>query len=143
MTGVPLHVVDFMSRNRATEVSLKRVAAKADKLGFGQGNYTLVVCMDRKKEKCCSEDCMSRTWNYLKKRSKLWQKTGHPSVVKIKTQCLDICKAGPIVGVLPDDIWYGACTPDVIDRIFDEHIAKGNVVTDHQIAGPISGPIDA
>jgi (2Fe-2S) ferredoxin len=109
---------------------------KAKKLGLGRSHYTLVVCMDRKTAKCCSSSAMSESWKYLKQRSKEWKQAGHGPVLRIKASCFGVCKSGPIIGVLPDGVWYGNCSPKVIDRIFDEHLLAGNVVHDHCIADP-------
>ncbi|OYP28911.1 (2Fe-2S) ferredoxin domain-containing protein [Rhodopirellula sp. MGV] len=109
-------------------------AKKAVKLGFGRSSHVLVICMDRKTGKCCKGEAMAEAWKHLKTRCRELRKAGHAPVIRIKSACLDICKAGPIIGVLPDDVWYGFCTPAVIDRIFDEHLAKGDIVNEYVIA---------
>ncbi|MDM4014480.1 (2Fe-2S) ferredoxin domain-containing protein [Roseiconus lacunae] len=116
----------------ASEVA--SAAKKARKLGFGQSSHVLVVCMDRKTGKCCRGDAMADAWKHLKTRCRELRKSGREPVIRVKAECLDICKAGPIIGVLPDDIWYGHCTPAVIDRIIDEHLSAGNVVEEYVIA---------
>jgi (2Fe-2S) ferredoxin len=110
---------------------LRQARKKADKLGFNQSGLTLVVCMDRKTAKCCSSKDMEASWRHLKNLCKRWRKDGNGTALRIKSGCIGICKAGPIIGVLPDGVWYGRCTPDVIDRIFDEHLRGGRIVDDH------------
>jgi len=42
------------------------------------------------------------------------------------TGCFGICDKGPIVVIYPDNVWYGAVTPDDVTEIMDEHIEVGN-----------------
>ncbi|MDD4483238.1 MAG: (2Fe-2S) ferredoxin domain-containing protein [Methanoregula sp.] len=44
------------------------------------------------------------------------------------TGCFGICDKGPIVVVYPDNVWYGAVTPDDVTEIMDEHIEGGKIV---------------
>lgn len=45
------------------------------------------------------------------------------------TGCFGLCEQGPIVVVYPENVWYGAVTPEDVEEIMDEHIEGGNVVT--------------
>ncbi|MEO1616778.1 MAG: ferredoxin [Planctomycetota bacterium] len=116
-------------------VGLSGARKKATKLSFDRAAFTLVVCMDRKSAKCCSAEAMSRTWRRIKECSKEFRLRGQV-ILRIKSQCIGVCRGGPIIGVFPDGIWYGACTPAVVDRIFDDHLACGRVLVDHVIACP-------
>jgi len=107
---------------------------------LNDATFTLVVCMDRKTAKCCSSESMSDAWKHLKRRAKERKQSGAGPVVRIKSACIGICKSGPIIGVLPDGVWYGRCSPAVIDRIFDEHLAEGRVLEDHVIASTSFAP---
>lgn len=44
------------------------------------------------------------------------------------TGCFGICEKGPIVVVYPDNVWYGAVTPDDVEEILDQHIEGGRSV---------------
>ena len=113
---------------------LKKAKRKADALGLNGPVRTIIVCMDRRSEKCCRRGEMLETWKYLKKRAKQWRvQTGRP-LLRIKSACIGVCAGGPIVGIMPDGVWYGRCTERVIDRIFDEHLTKNRIVEDHVIA---------
>ncbi len=121
---------------KAVSKELLSAAKKADKLGFNQSAFTLVLCLDRKTAKCCQAKAMEAAWDQIKQRCKQWKKSEPGTIIRIKSACVDICKGGPIVGVLPDGIWYGGCVPAVIDRIFDEHLKGGCPLKDHVIACP-------
>ena len=125
-----------MSDRRGNKAIVGQARKKAAKLRLHEAKFTLVVCMDRKTAKCCREKAMDETWRHLKSRCKRWRKEGESVVLRIKSGCIGVCHCGPIIGVLPDGVWYGACTPDVVDRIFDEHLANGAIVEAHVIARP-------
>ncbi|MDP4224538.1 MAG: NAD(P)H-dependent oxidoreductase subunit E, partial [Bacteroidota bacterium] len=46
----------------------------------------------------------------------------------IKSGCFGLCKLGPIVKVMPDDIIYTRVTPDDAREIVEEHLVKGRKV---------------
>ncbi|MEM6470146.1 MAG: (2Fe-2S) ferredoxin domain-containing protein [Planctomycetota bacterium] len=116
--------------------SLDDARRKASKLGFDAARYTVILCMDQKVEKCCSAGSMKRTWQHLKRRAKELGKSNGQQILRIKSACIGVCKGGPIIGVFPDGVWYGACTPKVVDRIVDEHLVAGKIVQDYVIAKP-------
>lgn len=126
----------MMTDSANPDAKLNRARKKAVKLSLHKIAFMLVVCMDRKAAKCCSCQAMNASWRHLKQRCKQWRKAGGRPILRIKSECIGICKAGPIIGVMPDGVWYGGCTPEVIDRIFDEHLAAGQVVSNHLIASP-------
>ena len=33
----------------------------------------------------------------------------------------------------PDDVWYHSCTPEVLERIIDEHLMDGHIVEEFLI----------
>jgi (2Fe-2S) ferredoxin len=55
---------------------------------------------------------------------------GPERVKRGETPCLGVCAGGPIVVVYPDGVWYGAVTPQLLERIVREHLVQGRVVED-------------
>ncbi len=46
----------------------------------------------------------------------------------IMTSCLDICEGGPIVCVMPDNVWYEGVRVEDAEEIVDSHLGRGEPV---------------
>ena len=64
----------------------------------------------------------------------LMQKGIIGTVSPIQTGCLNRCQQGPVMLVEPGHTMYVGLTKEKIDRIIDEHIIGGNVVSEYVIA---------
>jgi (2Fe-2S) ferredoxin len=112
------------------------LAESVKQLGLSTIQRHVFLCCDQAKPKCCSKEDSLESWQYLKTRLKELNldcpTSDNPHCVfRTKANCLRVCVEGPILLVYPDGTWYRHATPEVIEKIIQQHLINNQIVQEY------------
>jgi (2Fe-2S) ferredoxin len=122
-----------------TSESAERLASLVEQLKINKIRRHIFLCADQTKPTCAPKEEGLASWDYLKRRlEELGLTKTDECVYRTKANCLRVCTQGPIAVVYPEGVWYHSVTPEVLERIIQEHLIEGRPVREFMFASSVA-----
>lgn len=116
------------------EADLARARSALASIGGAGVERQIFLCALSDKQQCCRREEGAAAWTYLKRRLKELGLAGPGGTVqRTRANCLQVCGAGPIAVVWPDNIWYHSCREEVLEAIIQRHLIGGVPVEEYRL----------
>ena len=106
----------------------------AEKLKIGRPGHHIFLCCDSATAKCCRQEEGLVSWNYLKKRIEEINLEEKCTFGAPRPIVLGSVQTAPSRSFTRKEFGIHSCTPEVLERILQEHIIGGKVIEHYQIA---------
>jgi (2Fe-2S) ferredoxin len=123
---------EALSRPASPRLLAKARASLAES-GGATVERQIFLCALPTKAKCCLPRDGEAAWQFLKARLKELDLVGPGKVQRTKADCLQVCAAGPIALIWPDRVYYHSCSPEVLERVIQQHLILGVPVEEFRL----------
>lgn len=125
----------------ATPADLKRASCeKAPLIQLREGQHTADSLYDCELLVCGGTGChSSESREVLEKLQEGLKARGKDKVRAVQVGCFGFCAQGPIVKVVPDNVFYVQVHPEDVEKILEQHIDGGTPVEELLFVEPATG----